>query len=98
VYTSLLLGLPYAADGRTIPVAQSRHKATTLLQHHLILISAKVIDRNQMGLSLSVSRTEEIQKELDTVTKDLDETFWNSPSALASGRITHQEYLEQITT
>jgi hypothetical protein len=98
VYTSLLLGLPYAADGRTIPVAQSRHKATTLLQHHLILISAKVIDRDQMGLSLSVSRTEDIQKELDTATKDLDKTFWNSPSALSSGRITHQEYLEQIAT
>jgi hypothetical protein len=98
VYTSLLLGLPYAADGRTIPIAQSQHNATSLLQHHLILISAKVIDRNQMGLSLSVSRTEDIQKELDTATKDLDERFWNSPSALASGRITHQEHLEQIAT
>lgn len=98
VYTSFLLGLPYAADGRTIPVAQSRHNATSFLQHHLILISAKVIDRDQMGLSLSVSRTEEIQKELDTATKDLDKMFWNSPSALASGRITHQEYLDQIAT
>jgi hypothetical protein len=96
VYTSLLLGLPHAADGRTIPVTQSQHNATSLLQHNLILLSAKVIDRNQMGLSLSVSRTEEIQKELETAMKDLDETFWNSSAALASGVITHQEYLEQL--
>lgn len=96
VYTSLLLGLPYAADGRTIPVTQSQQNATSLLQHNLILLSGKVIDRNQMGLGLSVSRTEEIRSELETATKDLDETFWNSPAALASGRITHEEYLEQI--
>jgi len=98
VYTSLIIGLPYAADGRTIPFTHSQHNATSLLQHNLILISAKVIDRNQMGLSLSISRTEEIQKELETATKNLDETFWNSPASLASGRITRQEYLEQIAT
>ncbi|KAE8448021.1 hypothetical protein EG329_009944 [Mollisiaceae sp. DMI_Dod_QoI] len=96
VYTSLLLGLPYAADGRTIPVMHNQHNATSLLKHNLILLSAKVIDRNQMGLSLSVSRTEEIQRELEAAMKDLDETFWNSPAALADGRITRQEYLERI--
>ena len=96
VYTSLLLGLPYAADGRTIPLTQSQHNAASLLQHNLILISAKVIDRNQMGLSLSVSRTDEIQTELETATKGLEDTFWNAPAALASGRITREEYVEQI--
>jgi hypothetical protein len=96
VYTSLLLGLPYAADGRTIPLTQSQHNAKSLLQHNLILISAKIIDRNQMGLSLSVSRTEEIQKELDSATKGLEDTVWNAPAALASGRITREEYVEQI--
>lgn len=50
-----------------------------------------------MGLSLSVSRTDEIQNELETATRDLDEMFWNSPAALASGQITRQEYLEQIS-
>lgn len=96
VYSSLLLGLPYAADGSTIPVAQSQQNATLLLHHNLTLLSAKVIDRNQRGLSLSVSRTNEIHKELEVATKNLDETFWNSPNALASGRITREEYLEQI--
>jgi hypothetical protein len=96
VYISLLLGLPYAADGRTIPVTQSQHNATSILHHNLTLISAKVIDRNQTGLSLSVSRTEEIQKELETGTKDFDEIFWDSPAALASGKITRREYLEQL--
>ncbi len=98
VYKSLLLGLPYAADGRTIPVTQSQKNATSLLQHNLILLSAKVIDRNQMGLNLSVSRTEELQKELESATKDLDETFWNSPAALANGKIPRQEYLEQLAS
>jgi hypothetical protein len=96
VYSSLLLGLPYAADGRTIPLAQSQKSATTLLHHNLTMLSAQVIDRNQRGLSLSVSRTEEIQTEIELATKDLDEAFWNAPATLASGRITHEEYLDQI--
>jgi hypothetical protein len=49
-----------------------------------------------MGLSLSASHTEEIEKVLETATKDLDETFWNSPAALAGGKITREEHLEQI--
>ncbi|KAE9378744.1 hypothetical protein N431DRAFT_396571 [Stipitochalara longipes BDJ] len=97
VYTSLILGLPYAADGRTIPVTESGHSATSSFQHYLIQLSAKLIDRNQMGLSLSVSRTEEIQKELEVATQHLDESFWDSPTALTSGKITRQEYLEQLS-
>lgn len=93
----MLLGLPYAADGRTIPITRSQHNATLLLQHNLILLSAKLIDRNQMGLSLSVTHTEEIEKDLEAATKELDETFWNSVAALASGRISRQEYLERIS-
>lgn len=49
-----------------------------------------------MGLSLSVSETQAIQDELDIATKDLDGTFWDSPAALANGKITYHEYLEQI--
>ena len=96
VFTSLILGLPYAGNARTIPLTQSQHSLVTLLQHRLILISAKVIDRNQMGLSLSISETQAIQDEIETATKDLDETFWNSPAALMSGKISHSEYLDQI--
>jgi len=49
-----------------------------------------------MGLSLSASHTEEIEKGVEAATQDLDETFWNSPAALASGKITREEHLEQI--
>ena len=97
VYSSLVLGLPYAADGRTISVTQVEHSSTSLLQHNLIHLSAKLIDRNQMGSSLSTSRTEEIEKDLDVATKDLDELFWDAPTALASGKITRQEYLERLS-
>jgi len=97
VYTSLILGLPYAADGRTIPLTQSGDSSTSLLQHNLIQLSAKLVDRNQTGLSLSVSRTEEIKRDLDVATKDLDELFWDSPTALANGKITREEYLEQLS-
>lgn len=96
VFTSLILGLPYAGNARTIPLTHSQHNPVSLLQHRLILLSAKVIDRNQMGLSLSVSETQAIQDEIDDATKDLDQTFWNSTAALASGKITHTEHLEQI--
>jgi hypothetical protein len=93
---SLLLGLPYAADGRTIPVDESQHDTTALFHHKLILISVKVIDRNQMGLALSILHTEELRKELEAATKDLDQNFWNSPAALASGKITYAEYLDNL--
>ncbi|KAH8886190.1 hypothetical protein GQ53DRAFT_727990 [Thozetella sp. PMI_491] len=98
LYTSLLLGLPYAADARTIPSTQSQENRTALLQHNLMLLSADVIDRNQRGFSLSPSRTEEIQRRLNKATEDLDETFWNSSAALESGTINHPEYLEKIST
>jgi hypothetical protein len=97
VYMSLLLGLPYAADGRTIPLVESQHNATSLLHHKLIMLSVKVIDRNQMGLGLSVPHTDAIQKEIEAATKDLDDMFWNAPAALACGKITQAEYLENIS-
>ncbi|ESZ97252.1 hypothetical protein SBOR_2375 [Sclerotinia borealis F-4128] len=97
VYLSLILGLPYAADGRTIPIIQSQHNTTSLFHHNIILLSAKVIRRNQRGLSLSMSCTSEIQKGLEVTTENLDESFWNAPVSLAKGKITREEYLEQIT-
>ncbi|RAL60028.1 hypothetical protein DID88_000654 [Monilinia fructigena] len=96
VYLSLLLGLPYAADGRTIPLTQNKNNPTAFFHHKLTLLSAKVIDRNQNGQSLSVLHTTEIQTELDLVTKNLDDAFWNAPTLLAAGNITREEYLEQI--
>lgn len=96
VYCSLLLGMPYAADGRTIPIIRTQSNATSQLQRNLTLLSAKVIDRNQMGLSLSVSQTDGIQNEVETATKDLSEDFWNPTTAFATGKIARQEYLEQV--
>lgn len=96
VFASLILGLPYAADVRTVRLTNSHCSSISLLQHRLILIARKVIDRNQMGLSLSVSETEAIQIEIDNATKDLGETFWDSPVALTNAKIAHSEYLEQI--
>jgi hypothetical protein len=96
VYLSLLLGLPYAADGRTIPVTEDNR--TALLHHKLILISVKVIDRNQMGLALSTLYTKDIEQEIQAATQNLDPDFWNSPVALASGKITQAEYLENLAT
>jgi hypothetical protein len=98
VYSSLILGLPYAADGRTIPITKVHHNATAIFLYNLTLISAKVVDRNQMGLSLSVSRTEEIQKEIEAATKDFDETFWNAAVTFSNGEITREEYLERLAT
>ncbi|KAB8290479.1 hypothetical protein EYC80_010909 [Monilinia laxa] len=96
VYLSLLLGLPYAADGRTIPLTQNKNNPTAFFHHKLTLLSAKVIDRNQNGQSLSVPHTTETQTELDLATKNLDDAFWNAPTLLAAGKITREEYLEQI--
>jgi hypothetical protein len=54
VLLSLLLGLPYYADGRTVPISTLVESVTTeFFKLKLINLSARVIDKNQMGLSLS---------------------------------------------
>lgn len=98
VYLSLLLGLPYASDGRTIPAGtQGEPGTTSAFRYKLIGLSTKVIDRNQMGFSLSVPITQDIQKEVDAAVQQLDPAWWRAPAALESGTIGKEEFFERLT-
>jgi hypothetical protein len=98
VLLSLLLGLPYASDGRTIPASSLGDSGTTeYFKNKIMRPSTRVIDRNQMGLSLSVPLANEIQKELDDLVAQMHQDFWDPGLALAKGAITEGEYFEQVT-
>jgi hypothetical protein len=92
------LGLPYYADGRTVPVSILGETGTTsFFQLKLISLSARVIDKNQMGLSLSVQTTQDIQKDLDSLAGQMDQDFWDVQGGLGHGKITREEYFERVT-
>jgi hypothetical protein len=94
----LLLGLPYYSDGRTVPVSILGETGTTsFFQLKLTGLSARVIDKNQMGLSLSVQTTQDIQKDLDSLAGQMDQDFWDVQGGLGQGKITREEYFERIT-
>ncbi|TGO24255.1 hypothetical protein BPAE_0107g00020 [Botrytis paeoniae] len=96
VYLSLLLGLPYAADGRTIPTTHNQNNPTAQFHHNLIILSSKVIDRNQRSLHLSIPHTQKIQTSLLTATQILPPSFWDPQTSLSQNKISRPEYLEQI--
>jgi hypothetical protein len=93
VLLSLLLGLPYVTDGRTIPTNMLGESGTlSFFQHKMLGIAARVIDKNQMGLSLSVHTTQDIQKEVDSLAIRMPHHFWDVQGSLANGKITVAEY------
>lgn len=97
VLLSLLLGLPYATDGRTIPAHMQGKPGTTLFfQHQLIRLAGRVIDKTQMGYTLSAITTQDIQNDIDSVVSQMPEDFWDVRGALAAGTITETEYCERL--
>ncbi len=94
----MLLGLPYYSDGKTVPANNLGEPGTTwFFQLKLLGLSVRVIDKNQMGLSLSVQTTQDIQKDLDFLAGQMDQDFWDVQGGLCQGNITREEYLERFT-
>lgn len=99
VYLSLLLGLPYASDCRTIPMSFFGDQGTLpWFSHNLSTLSVRVIDRNQAGLSLSTELANQIQLEIESVDQAMDSDFWDCATSVANGSVTRSEYFEQITS
>ena len=95
LYISLLLGLPYASDGSTISAnVYGRPGTLGCLFYRLIRLSARVIDRNQMGCGTSISDTHDIEKHIDAAADELSGELWNAPAALGQGRINRETYTE----
>ncbi|KAF4628406.1 hypothetical protein G7Y89_g9748 [Cudoniella acicularis] len=98
LYTSLLIGLPYATNGSTIPNDLHGGRGTTSwFQSRLLRLSAQIIDRNQAGLGLSITLTQDLQRDAALAAYDMDQDFWDAPAELSLQRIDRSEYMERLT-
>lgn len=98
LYTSLLIGLPYAASGCTLRSdIRSKRGTTSWFQSRLLRLSAQIIDRNQAGLELSTSQTEDLQKEAALAAYDMDREFWDAPNELSLQNLNRLQYMENVT-
>ena len=98
LYLSLLLGLPYTADGRTIPAKFYGEPGTpSWFQRTLMDVAARLNDRNQMGLSSDIDITVKLQKDLDVAVRQMPAWFWDAPDFLARGLITKSEAIDCMT-
>jgi hypothetical protein len=99
LYTSLLLGLPYATDGKLIsPTIYGSRGTSKYLLYRLIRLSSRIVDRNQMGNELSTLETVDIERDMDSTANEFPADFWDAPAALHHGRITRPEYYDRLAS
>jgi hypothetical protein len=99
LYTSLVIGLPYAANASTIHNdLHVRRGTTSWFQSRLLKLSAHIIDRNQAGHELSITLTQDLQKDAALAAYDMDRDFWDAPAELRLQRIDRSEYMERIAS
>ncbi|KAG4442710.1 hypothetical protein IFR05_001817 [Cadophora sp. M221] len=99
LYTSLILGLPYAANWQTIgPKLRGERGTLRFFQHHMIRLSARILDRNQLGLETSVGHTRDIEGDMSSSADEMPREFWDAPTALQSGTIDEQAYMGQLAS
>lgn len=97
LYTSLLIGLPYAASGSTIQNdVRIKRGTTSWFQSRLLRLSAQIIDRNQAGLELSTTLTQDLQRDAALAAYDMDREFWDAPNELSLQRIDRLQYMENV--
>jgi hypothetical protein len=97
LYTSLLLGLPYATDGKMISSTVYGEPGTLeFFFYRVARLSARVIDRNQMGYGTSTLETRDIERDIDAAADQLPREFWDAPAALNQGRIDREVYAERL--
>ncbi|KAH9221733.1 hypothetical protein DL95DRAFT_327106, partial [Leptodontidium sp. 2 PMI_412] len=99
LYTSLLLGLPYAANWQTIgPNLRGERGTLRFFQYHMIRLSARILDRNQLGLETSVCDTQDIERDMSSSADEMPREFWDMPAALRSGTIDEQAYMGRLAS
>jgi len=98
LYTSLLIGLPYATNRCAIPNdLHDKRGTTSWFQSRLLTLSAQIIDRNQAGLGLSATLTQDLQRDAALAAYDMGQDFWDAPADLNFQRIDRLEHMERIT-
>ncbi|PVH76839.1 hypothetical protein DL98DRAFT_424824 [Cadophora sp. DSE1049] len=97
LYTSLQLGLPYAANWQTIlPSLRSEPGTLRYFQYQMIRLSARILDRNSMGLESSVSDARSIGCDMDSSATEMPLEFWDAPVALQMGKIDEHAYMSHL--
>ncbi|KAH7393635.1 hypothetical protein BKA64DRAFT_92610 [Cadophora sp. MPI-SDFR-AT-0126] len=97
LYTSLQLGLPYAANWQTIlPSLHSEPGTLRYFQYQMIRLSARISDRNSMGLESSFSEARNIECDMDSSAAEMPLDFWDAPLALQTGKISEQAYMSHL--
>ncbi|KAL2068458.1 hypothetical protein VTL71DRAFT_16556 [Oculimacula yallundae] len=93
LYTSLLLGLPYAAKWQTIE-SRIRGEEGTLefFRYQMIRLSARILDRNQMGLETSICQAQNIESDMASAAANMSPEFWNAAIAFQTGAIDAEAY------
>ncbi|KAF4631203.1 hypothetical protein G7Y89_g6919 [Cudoniella acicularis] len=99
-YTSLLLGLPYAATLELHEVdindIDPRSDVCTVLYHRqLAVIAGIVIDRNQKP-NPSLSSTIEIERKLDEVASMLPESWWNDEALTPRSQLDAEIFYKRL--
>lgn len=62
-------------------------------------LSAQIIDRNLMGLEVSITETRDIERNFDSIASELPAGhFWDAPAALHSGQINRTEYMNRLAS
>lgn len=99
LYTSLLLGLPSATHGRMISSSVYGTSGTVKFFFYCLMqLSARIIDRNQMGNGTSVSDTQDIEKDVAKAAGELPPDFWNTPASFQDGHVDQSEYRERLAS
>lgn len=99
LYISLVLGLPYANDGKLISSSVYGAPGTlTFFRYRVTRLSAQVVDRNQMGYGTRVSKTLDIERDVDAAANELPIELWDPPTAVRQGTIDQSEYIELLAS
>ncbi|KAK0099587.1 hypothetical protein ONS95_013514 [Cadophora gregata] len=97
LYTSLLLGLPYAANWQSIiPSLRSAPGTLKFFQYQMIRLSARISYRNTMGLETSLSDARNIECDMDSSAHEMPVEFWDVSAALQTGNIDEETYMSHL--
>lgn len=92
LFLSMLLGLPYTADGSTIPMSfYGEQGTTTWFMGKLSEVAARLIDRNQRGQSSTIDITQNLQNVMDATAAKMPARFWEAFELLGVGSMPTKE-------
>ena len=99
LYLSLLLGLPYTCDGRTIPASHYGEPGTTRwFAKQMGDVAKEIIDRNQMAKSADIDIAQKLQRDLDAAAHQMPPHHWRALESFQAQTITFMEMVDRFTS